>query len=174
MSMNSELKARLERLAPVRVESRRPLSSDAAETVLLRLERTGSGLIPVMHLLRDAGLTLRQAHAAINELAAQRVAVCGLARGHDFAALADALAAHGVSLARRPIEASGGAWIGAVRERHGLSQRDFAGRLGVDVRTLQNWEQGRNRPDAAVVTLVRLFDRDPGAVMAAAYEKLSQ
>ncbi len=33
--------------------------------------------------------------------------------------------------------------VTAVRERTGLSQREFATLLGVSVRTLQEWEQGR-------------------------------
>ena len=51
-----------------------------------------------------------------------------------------------------------------VRDRHRLSQSDPAAALGLDVRTLRNREQGRNRPDAAVLSLVALFDRDPRLV----------
>jgi len=48
-----------------------------------------------------------------------------------------------------------------VRDRHGLSQREFADLLGFDLRTLQNWEQGRNRPDPAALSLIAMFDRAP-------------
>jgi putative transcriptional regulator len=67
-------------------------------------------------------------------------------------------------LRRRREIADPAAHLVAVRTRHRLSQRQFADRLGFDVRTLQNWEQGRNRPDSAVLALVTLFDRDPAAV----------
>jgi len=33
--------------------------------------------------------------------------------------------------------------------------------MGIDVRTLQNWEQGRNRPDPAVLGLMRIFAHAP-------------
>ena len=45
--------------------------------------------------------------------------------------------------------------------------------LGFDLRTLQNWEQRRNKPDAAAISLIRLFDRDPGLVHGAIYEPVS-
>ncbi len=48
-----------------------------------------------------------------------------------------------------------------MRARRGLSQSDYADLLGLDVRTLQNWEQGRNRPDPAAISLMRIFDRAP-------------
>lgn len=59
--------------------------------------------------------------------------------------------------------------IGKVRARHGLSQQAFAAALGLDVRTPQNWEQGRNKPDDAVLLLIDLFDHDPAAVADALY-----
>lgn len=65
------------------------------------------------------------------------------------------------------------AFVAEVRERHKLSQREFAASLGLDVRTLQNWEQGRNRPDAAVLTLVRLFDSNPELVREAVFEAVA-
>ena len=40
-----------------------------------------------------------------------------------------------------------------IRKRLGLSQRRFAAVIRVPVATLQNWEQGRNRPDPAAVSL---------------------
>jgi len=39
--------------------------------------------------------------------------------------------------------------VAAVRERTGLSQVKFASLLGVSVRTLQEWEQGRRAPSGA-------------------------
>ena len=51
--------------------------------------------------------------------------------------------------------------IAETRAHRGLSQREYADLLGLDVRTLQNWEQGRNRPDPAVISLMRVFDRAP-------------
>jgi putative transcriptional regulator len=41
----------------------------------------------------------------------------------------------------------------AARQNSGLSQSDFARLLGVSVRTLQGWEQGRREPTGAAKTL---------------------
>jgi len=42
-----------------------------------------------------------------------------------------------------------------------LSQREFAEVLGIGVDTLQNWEQGHNQPDSAVLNLAMVFDKAP-------------
>jgi len=44
--------------------------------------------------------------------------------------------------------------ITGIRERTGLSQAKFAALLGVSVRTLQEWEQGRRAPSGAARTLL--------------------
>ena len=43
----------------------------------------------------------------------------------------------------------------------GLSQTAFAGLLGISVRTLQDWEQGRRQPSHAAKTLFRVAERHP-------------
>jgi putative transcriptional regulator len=63
--------------------------------------------------------------------------------------------------------------VAQVRGRHGLSQREFAGVLGIDIDTLQNWEQGRNRPDAAALNLVMAFDKAPELIQQTAFEPVT-
>lgn len=53
----------------------------------------------------------------------------------------------------------------AIRERLGLSQSRFASIIGVSVRTLQNWEQGRREPEGPAKALLRVVDREPQAVL---------
>lgn len=54
-----------------------------------------------------------------------------------------------------------------ARNRVGLSQSEFARLLGVSVRTLQDWEQGRREPSGAAKTLLRIAAQNPEAVKAA-------
>ncbi len=48
-----------------------------------------------------------------------------------------------------------------VRKASGLSQVEFAEVLGVSVRTLQDWEQGRRKPSGAAATLLKIAEKNP-------------
>jgi putative transcriptional regulator len=48
-----------------------------------------------------------------------------------------------------------------ARMQSGLSQSLFAKLLGVSVRTLQEWEQGRRKPSGAAQTLIAIGQRYP-------------
>ena len=48
-----------------------------------------------------------------------------------------------------------------AREKSGLSQAKFAELLGVSVRTVQDWEQGRREPNAAAKTLLKIAELHP-------------
>ena len=56
--------------------------------------------------------------------------------------------------------------VARIRESTGLSQTRFAQLLGVSLRTLQDWEQGRRRPSGAARTLLLVADKNPGALLA--------
>ena len=55
--------------------------------------------------------------------------------------------------------------VKSIREKIGLSQSAFAGLLGVSVRTLQEWEQGRRKPKGPAQALLRVADRHPEALL---------
>lgn len=51
--------------------------------------------------------------------------------------------------------------VARIRIRAKLSQSRFAALLGVSVRTLQQWEQGRRQPTGAARTLLKIADQHP-------------
>ena len=55
--------------------------------------------------------------------------------------------------------------VSSVRERTGLSQSRFARLLGVSVRTLQEWEQGRRAPSGAARTLLLVAQKNPRVLL---------
>ena len=57
--------------------------------------------------------------------------------------------------------------VRALREMLGLSQSDFAALFGFNVRSLQDWEQGRRRPEIPIRAYLAVIQRDPQAVIRA-------
>lgn len=57
--------------------------------------------------------------------------------------------------------------VRALREKLGLSQSDFAALFGFNVRSLQDWEQGRRRPEIPIRAYLAVIERDPQAVIRA-------
>lgn len=55
--------------------------------------------------------------------------------------------------------------VKTIRSRMGLSQSAFAGLLGISVRTLQDWEQGRRKPRGPAQALLRIANRHPEALL---------
>lgn len=54
--------------------------------------------------------------------------------------------------------------VRGVREKLGMSQRQFAARFGLKLDTLRNWEQNKRFPDGTARVLLTLIDRDPEGV----------
>ncbi len=55
--------------------------------------------------------------------------------------------------------------IKAIREKYNLTQEQFAAMLGISVRTLRNWEQGRRAPEGPAMVLLRVADLHPQALL---------
>ncbi len=51
--------------------------------------------------------------------------------------------------------------ITCTRIKSSLSQSQFAKLLGISVRTLQEWEQGRKKPSGAAKTLLKVAEKHP-------------
>jgi putative transcriptional regulator len=52
-----------------------------------------------------------------------------------------------------------------IRSRMGLSQAAFAGLMGVSVRTVQDWEQGRREPSGPAKSLLRVAEKYPAVFL---------
>jgi len=52
-----------------------------------------------------------------------------------------------------------------IRERLKLSQSAFAGLMGVSLRTVQDWEQGRRKPSGPALALLRIAEQRPDVFM---------
>jgi len=56
-----------------------------------------------------------------------------------------------------------------IREKLNLTQEVFSAYFGVNIRTLQEWEQGRRKPDGAACTLLLVIKNNPKAVRQALF-----
>jgi putative transcriptional regulator len=54
--------------------------------------------------------------------------------------------------------------IKTIRQKLKKSQSEFALMIGVSVATLQNWEQGRRKPEGPAQALLRIAAKNPIAV----------
>ncbi|MDP8052817.1 helix-turn-helix domain-containing protein [Pasteurella atlantica] len=52
-----------------------------------------------------------------------------------------------------------------ARQKVGLSQREFAKIMGVSVRTLQAWEQGKRQPSGSAITLLKIATQKPQVLL---------
>ena len=57
--------------------------------------------------------------------------------------------------------------IRAMREAANISQSQFAKLIGVSLRTLQNWEQGRTRPTGPARALLKIVASNPRSAIEA-------
>ena len=55
--------------------------------------------------------------------------------------------------------------VASTRKNTGLSQARFAQLLGVSLRTLQDWEQGRRAPSGEARTLLLIAAKNPQALL---------
>ena len=96
--------------------------------------------------------------------------------GHEIETALEEVLAHvrsEVALPCRMMDAPTADRIVALRKRLELSRRKFADRFGLDVRALQEWEQGRRVPDRAARVLLTVIDHDPDSVVRALAAQVS-
>jgi putative transcriptional regulator len=61
--------------------------------------------------------------------------------------------------------------VRAIRSKLGLSQGEFAKRYSISSRSVQEWEQGRRKPESAVRAYLTVISRNPRAVEVALANK---
>jgi DNA-binding transcriptional regulator YiaG len=107
--------------------------------------------------LKARGLSLRKAHETLDRLAAGETVAVEL-YADDAGKLISELSDLGVKafpIMPPQVDAK------QVRERLGLTQAEFALRFCLELDTVQNWEQGRYRPDPAAQLLLSIIEADP-------------
>ena len=68
------------------------------------------------------------------------------------------------SVSAQPITPPSAEELVATRETLKMSRSVFAAYLRTNVRTLENWEQGRAKPNAQAAVLIRMVQRFPDTV----------
>jgi putative transcriptional regulator len=95
-----------------------------------------------------------------------------LIRSHDEATIvrlaAEERAAHGIDLTKlhfhRPFDPRRSPNVKTIRRSLGLTQSEFAKRFRLSQRTVQQWEQGRSKPDQPARNLLRVIELAPQVV----------
>lgn len=140
----------------------RPIPSGSPVKVIL-----SAGPMPqpvsVAIVLRSLGHSLKKAHEILDRLAAGQSVPTELVvpDGRDVTAELHELGVQMKTLERPRVD------IRAIRQGLGLTQPEFAIRFGLELDTVQNWEQGRNSPDPAASVLLKVIEKNPEAVDAA-------
>ena len=65
-------------------------------------------------------------------------------------------------LSIKPVATFNNSEIKKIRQKTGLSQVMFAGSLGVSPKTVEAWENGRNKPEGASRRLLEVVRDNPG------------
>ena len=76
-----------------------------------------------------------------------------------------------IKLPTRYVEVPDFVRVKAIREKSGLTQKEFVRRYGISPRSLQEWEQGRRQPESAVRAYLMVIDRSPQAVEGALWNR---
>jgi putative transcriptional regulator len=75
------------------------------------------------------------------------------------------ISARKTKLTIKPVETFSTDDIKQIRKKTGLSQVTFAGTIGVSPKTIEAWENGRNKPEGAARRLLAIIRDDPNFIM---------
>jgi putative transcriptional regulator len=162
--MKSSLKARLERLGPVRGVDR--VKSGSPAVIVIR-PRPGNSpgrvkSVDAALALARRGLSLVKAKHVIEEVLEKGEAIVELPTVENVRHIASDLAMAGLQTGT--IARLDAVDVRGIRAKLNLTQEQFALRYGFKKAALANWEQGRRQPDRATQAYLHLIARDPEAV----------
>ena len=157
----SSLKERFARLGPVRDVDRNRSGSPAV--FVLRPARARIDTISATRVLAKRGLSMLRAKRTIEaaiETGEVRVHLPKVDIARDIIRELEPTGIRAVRLAHA-VDVS--ELLPQMRAELGLTQEQFALRFGFDLDALQNWEQGRRKPDRAISAYLRVIARNPDA-----------
>ncbi|GJE17331.1 helix-turn-helix domain-containing protein [Methylobacterium marchantiae] len=123
--------------------------------------------VDVARLLVSHGVSLKRAHGFLQRIAAGDTVAAQMWSENSDALVADFsdLGIEAVELKIPEVSPKD------IRTRLNLSQADFATAFGFELDTVQNWDQGRNRPDASARILLAIIARHPSIVESVLMER---
>jgi putative transcriptional regulator len=166
MSTKSSLMAQFGRR--VRTQAIDRVLTGSRERVNLRPRAGFSATVSLARALIRRGVTGSLARHVAEQLLAGRSTPIWVPH-YDGPALSHELDIIGVDL-KTPEPISGEA-LAALRKDLHLSQEQFANSVGLELRTLQNWEQNRVAFDAPTTLLIKLLERYPAVVQSVAADE---
>ena len=167
---NTELKEVFGRLGQVQDAARN--QSGLRESLVLRPDRKASAInaIAATRTLAQCGITLLKAKRAVETLIVEEEIILTLPNVASRDRLVEGLATAGIQskFLRKGFliksKSDTKKWVKKVRERAGLTQEQFAVTYGLDLKTLQKYEQGDSKPAASVQSYLQVIEADPEAV----------
>jgi DNA-binding transcriptional regulator YiaG len=161
MSTRLSLKEALGPRAKTRDDRQKSSGSRAIRVVLVANEIARP--VELARVLVRYGLSLRKAHDILNRISEGACVPVELF-GDSAKAVTSELSGLGVSARTVHVPDVD---IKRLRDTQKLSQAEFASLYGLELDTLQNWEQGRNIPDRSTKVLMRIIERFPEEVFLA-------
>jgi DNA-binding transcriptional regulator YiaG len=155
----SSLRERFARLGPVRDVDRNRFGSPVA--LVLRPDRARIETVSATMALAKRGLSLLRAKRTIELTVESGEARVQLPKVASIPDVIRELKASGIRAVRLADAMNVREELRAMRSKLSLTQEQFALRFGFDLDALQNWEQGRRKPDKAILSYLRVIGRDP-------------
>jgi len=165
----SSLKARFARLGPVRDVDRNRSGSPVA--FVLRPARARIDTISATRVLAKHGLSMLRAKRTIEAAIETGEARVHLPKVENAGGVIRELESKGIRAVRLAHAMAVSEILPRMRAELGLTQEQFALRFGFDLDALQNWEQGRRKPDRAISAYLRVIAHNPDAAARAQEEE---